>query len=113
MSPAAWKVATSGAVLKRIAVCVGPGAKGSWRWTTSNASSRSARMVRSWAETSGAIGATDPLDGVGMLTPSGVTPASGGGPSQGASTRTSWPIVRIVRASPSTCPWTPPGTLRL
>ncbi len=41
-------------------------------------------MVRSWAAGSGAIGATDPLAAVGTLLPSGVTPASGGGPSHGA-----------------------------
>ena len=79
-----------------------PGASGSCRWTTSKASSRRARMVRSWAEGSGAMGATEPLAAVGTLLPSGVTPASGGGPSQGASTRTSWPSWRRVRANPST-----------
>ena len=40
-------------------------------------------MVRSWAEGSGAIGATEPLAAVGTLRPRGVTPASGGGPSHG------------------------------
>ena len=38
-------------------------------------------MVRNTHETSGAIGATDPLAMVGRLSPNGVTPASGGGPS--------------------------------
>ena len=90
----------------------GPGASGSWRWTTSNPSSRRARIVRSWADGSGASGATEPLAAVGTLRPSGVTPASGGGPSQGASTRASWPSARNERASPSTWPWTPPGMVR-
>ena len=36
-----------------------------------------------------AIGAMEPLAAVGMLLPSGVTYVAGGGPSQGASTRTS------------------------
>ena len=111
--PAAWKVPMSGAVLKNIAVWVGPGHSGSCRWTTSNASSRSARIVRSCADRSGAIGATDPLAAVGTLLPSGVTPASGGGPSHGPSTRTSWPAVRSARANPRIWPWTPPGSDRL
>jgi hypothetical protein len=34
--------------------------------------------------------------------PSGVTPASGGGPSQGASTRVSQPKDRNIRARPIT-----------
>ena len=89
LPPAAWNVPSSGPVLKNIAVWVGPGASGSWRWTTSKSSSRSARMVRSWADGSGAMGATDPLAAVGTLLPRGVTPASGGGPSHGPSTRTS------------------------
>ncbi|MFM9137415.1 MAG: glycosyltransferase, partial [Actinomycetota bacterium] len=33
----------------------------------------------------------------------------GGGPSHGASTRTSWPSRRISRARPNTWAWTPPG----
>ena len=90
-----------------------PGAKGSCRLTTSKRSSRSARMVRSWADGSGAIGAIEPLTAVGMLSPSGVTPESGGGPSQGPSTRTSWPRARNDRASASTWPCTPPGRVRL
>ena len=58
LPPAAWKVPTSGAVLNRMAVWVGPGQSGSCRCTTSKASSRRARMVRSWADTSGVMGAT-------------------------------------------------------
>ena len=42
-----------------------------------------------------------------------VTPASGGGPSHGASTRASWPSARSTRASPSTWPCTPPGSVKL
>ena len=78
----------------------GPGTSGSCRCTTSKASSRRARMVRSWHDGSGAIGATEPLAAVGIDRPSGVTPASGGGPSHGPSTRTSWPEVRSARAKP-------------
>ena len=40
--------------------------------------------MRSAADGSGAIGATEPLAAVGMLLPSGVTNGSGGGPSHGA-----------------------------
>ena len=94
-------------------VIVGPGASGSWTWTMSNASSLSALIVRSAAEASGAIGATEPLAAVGRLLPSGVTKDSGGGPSHGPSTRASWPRRRSSRARPSTWPCTPPGTVRL
>ena len=62
------------------------GLAGSWTCKTSKPSSRTARMRRSWAEGSGAIGATEPLAAVGMLLPSGVTHPSGGGPSDGART---------------------------
>ena len=65
------------------AVIVGPGAIGSCRWMTSKSSSRSARIVRSCADGSGASGATEPFAAVGTLRPRGVTPASGGGPSHG------------------------------
>ena len=47
--------------------------------------------MRSAAEASGASGAIEPLAAVGRLLPSGVTNASGGGPSHGPSTRASWP----------------------
>ena len=80
---------------------------------TSKSSSLAARMRRSWAGRSGATGAIDPLAAVGMLLPSGVTQASGGGPSHGAMTRVGWPLARRARASPSTWAWTPPGTVRL
>ena len=60
-----------------------------------------------------AMGAIDPLAAVGRLLPSGVTPLSGGGPSQGASTRTRCPARRRARASASTCICTPPGNVRL
>ena len=50
---------------------------------------------------------------VGRLLPKGVTPASGGGPSQGPSTRVGWPEDRSIRARPRTWPWTPPGMVRL
>ena len=46
---------------------------------------------RSVADASGASGATEPLADAGRLSPSGVTNGSGGGPSHGPSTRTSWP----------------------
>ena len=113
MSPAAWKVPIIGWVLSTSAVCVGPGASGSWRWMTSNSSSHRARIVLSAHDTSGASGATEPLTAVGMLWPRGVIPASGGTPSQGASTRTRWPRRRSARARPSTWDWTPPGIVRL
>src|SRR6478735_3529143 len=113
LSPAAWNVPTSGCDLNSSAVWVTPGARGSCRWTTSKRSSRSALIVRSWADGSGAMGAIEPLAGVGMLSPRGVTPGSGGGPSHGPRTRTSWPSSRSERASPSACPCTPPGRLRL
>ena len=95
------------------AVVVAPGASGSCRWITSNASSRIARIVLSWQTGSGATGAMDPLEMAGRLLPRGVTPVSGGGPSQGPSTRVSNPLRRSARASPSACICTPPGTVRL
>jgi hypothetical protein len=67
----------------------GPGTSGSWTCTTSNSSSLRARIVRSAADGSGASGAIEPFADVGRLLPSGVTNGSGGGPSQGPSTRTS------------------------
>ena len=88
-SPAEWKVATTGASFMRTAVSDGPGTSGSCTCSTSNASSFSARMVRSAAGTSGARGATEPLAAWGRLLPRGVTKLSGGGPSHGPSTRTS------------------------
>ena len=102
-----------GAVFTNSDVIPGPGAMGSWMCTTSNCSSLRARMIRSWAAGSGASGATEPLAAVGIELPNGVMPGSGGGPSQGARTRTSWPSPRMERAMPSTCPWTPPGMVRL
>ena len=62
---------------------MGPGASGSCRWSTSQPSSQRARRVRRAHEASGAIGATDPFAASGTQSPSGVTPTSGGGPSQG------------------------------
>ena len=70
-------------------------------------------MVRNDADGSGAIAAIDPLAAVGIELPSGVTKVSGGGPSQGPSTRASMPRSRRARPSPSTWPWTPPGRVRL
>jgi hypothetical protein len=90
-TPAAWNVPTIGAPPITSVVIGGPGASGSWTWITSNCSSRRARIVRSAAEASGANGAIEPLAAVGRLLPSGVTNGSGGGPSQGPSTRASWP----------------------
>ena len=55
----------------------------------------------------------DPFADVPMLLPSGVTPASGGGPSHGASRRTSCPISRSDRKRPSAWVCTPPGTVKL
>ena len=112
-SPAEWNVATIGASFMRTAESDGPGTSGSCTWRTSNASSFSARIVRSAAGTSGASGATDPLTAVGRLLPRGVTNDSGGGPSHGPRTRTSWPCALIARARPRTCCWTPPGMVRL
>ncbi len=88
-TPAAWNVPTVGARWTSSAVIVGPGAIGSCRWITSNASSLRARSVRSAADGSGASGATDPLAAVGNELPSEVTKLSGGGPSHGPSTRAS------------------------
>ena len=70
-------------------------------------------MVRRAQEKSGAIGATEPLAAIGTESPSGVTEASGGGPSHGPSTRASSPRLRRARARPSTWPCTPPGSVRL
>ncbi len=89
-----------GACLRVSAVIVGPGTMGSCRCSTSKASSRSARITRSCAAGSGAMGATEPFEAVGRLFPSGVTPASGGGPSHGPSTRVSIPSSRSERARP-------------
>ena len=50
---------------------------------------------------------------VGIEFPSGMTYSSGGGPSQGARTRASWPSSLSTRARPSTWPCTPPGRVRL
>src|SRR5215218_2375120 len=91
----------------------GPGASGSWTWTTSKTSSLRARIVRIAADASGASGAIEPLAAVGRLLPSGVTNDSGGGPSHGPRTRASWPWRRSSRANPSTCDCTPPGNDRL
>src|SRR5438128_2741852 len=113
LAPARWNVPTTGRSLTRRLVTVGPGTRGSWRWTTSNSSSLSARIVRSAQAGSGAIGATLPFDDSGTDLPSGVTPPSGGGPSHGASTRTSWPSDRSALARPSTWACTPPGGVRL
>ena len=57
----------------------------------------------------GEIGATEPLEFHSTLGPTDTTPGSGGGPSQGPTTRTSTPSLRSSRASPSTWPCTPPG----
>ena len=80
---------TVGAGCINSAVIDGPGAHGSCTWSTSNRSSLSALIVRRAAEASGASGAIEPLAAVGRLLPSGVTNASGGGPSHGPSTRAS------------------------
>ena len=79
----------------------------------SKRSSRSALMVRSAADGSGAMGAIDPLPAAGTDAPRGVIQLSGGGPSQGANTLASTPIFRIALAMPRTWPCTPPGRLRL
>ena len=70
----------------------------------SNDSSRKALIVLNAQGTSGAIGAIDPFAVVGMLMPKGVTPVSGGGPSQGPSTLTGCPKLLSVFAKPKTCP---------
>ena len=97
LSPAAWNVPTIGQLANNAVVTVGPGASGSCRCSTSKSSSRSALIVRSAAAGSGASGAIEPLADVAMLLPRGVTPASGGGPSHGASSRASWPSLRSAR----------------
>lgn len=104
---------TIGANRNNSAVTVGPGAIGSWRCNTSNASSLIARIVRNAADGSGASGTIEPFAAVGRLLPSGVTNGSGGGPSHGPRTRASCPILRNSRAKPRTCTWTPPGIVKL
>jgi len=106
-------VPTIGQGFTTSAVLVMPGTNGSCRCNTSKSSSHTARITRSCADRSGASGATEPLVANGMDAPNGVTPGSGGGPSHGANTRTSWPRRRSALARPSTWPCTPPGTLRL
>ena len=59
------------------------------------------------------MGAIEPLAAVGKLAPNVVIPLSGGGPSHGASTRTSTPRARNTGARPRTCSCTPPGTDKL
>ena len=78
-SPAAWNVPTIGADRNMSAVTVGPGTNGSCRWSTSNFSSHSARIVRSCACGLGEIGAIDPLDALRIDGPMTVTPPSDGG----------------------------------
>ena len=85
-----------------------PGASGSWRWRTWGAKVRAASSVRRATARPTAIGATEPLLGIRVLAPTLVIPGSGGGPSQGATTRASTPKPRSARAKPSTWPWTPP-----
>ena len=104
---------TIGANLNNSAVTVGPGAIGSCKCKTSNASSLIARIVRNAADGSGASGTIEPFAAVGKLLPSGVTNGSGGGPSQGPRTRASCPIFRNSRAKPKTCACTPPGIVKL
>jgi hypothetical protein len=87
--PAAWNVPISGASSIRSAVAGGDGANGSCRFTTSNASSHRARIVRSCAGRSGANVAIEPFASTGIELPSGMTAGSGGAPSQGPRTRTS------------------------
>src|SRR5882757_3845316 len=70
-------------------------------------------MVRNEHDGSGANGAIEPFADVGRLLPNGVTNVAGGGPSHGASTLTSMPILRSSRASPMAWAWTPPGTDKL
>jgi hypothetical protein len=108
-----WNVPSIGPARRMSVVIGGPGAIGSCRCSTSNSSSRTARIVRSAADGSGASGAIEPLAAVGKLLPSGVTNVAGGAPSHGPSTRASCPIARSSRASPITCACTPPGMVRL
>ena len=61
---------------------------------------------------SGASGATEPLAASDTLGPTEITPASGGGPSQGPRTVAETPRWRRVRARPRTWPCTPPGSDR-
>ena len=61
----------------------------------------------------GEIGAIEPLAGLRIDWPMTVMPPSESGPSDGARIWTLWPRSRSARVRPSTCPWTPPGTLRL
>ena len=60
-SPERWNVPTVGTSVNSRAVRLGPGTNGSCRCSTSNASSRRARMVRRTQAGSGAIGAIEPL----------------------------------------------------
>ena len=80
---------------------------------TSKSSSHNARIVRSAADGSGATGATEPLDDVGMLIPTGVDEHGG----RRSVARRQHPRLvaapRSDRARARTWPWTPPGRLRL
>ncbi len=108
---AEWNVPTAGMVVPTSAAWLGPGESGSWRWSTSGPKVRNASMVRRATARPLAMGATDPLLGRRVLGPTLVMPGSGGGPSHGATMRASTPRWRNARASPSTCPWTPPKSV--
>jgi hypothetical protein len=102
MSPELWNVPTIGPSKPIRVARLGPGTTGSCRCTTSGRMLRSAAMVRRVATGPGAIGATEPLLSHSTLGPIEITPGSGGGPSQGATTLASTPSARSARASPRT-----------
>src|SRR5262249_45097671 len=77
--------------------------------TTSGSIVRSASAVRRAVPFPVAIGAIDPFDSHSIVGPTETIDGSGGGPSHGATMRTSTSILRNSRASPSTWPCTPPG----
>ena len=117
LPPLRWKVATIGGRPPARSRAYGrPGEKGSWTCTTSKRPSRSARTARTAAKGETDTGARDPFDGSGTELPdttrsmsSGVSATS----SIGANTVTRCPSAPNCRASPITCPWTPPGRDRL
>src|SRR4051812_38816793 len=108
-SPDAWNVATIGPRKPMSADKHGPGTAGWCRCTRSGCMLRNASAVRRAVTRPGAIGAIEPFDSHSTLGPTLTIEGSGGGPSHGATMRTSTPSFRSSRASPRIWPCTPPG----
>ena len=91
----------------------GRGATGSWTWTTSKPPARSSRRSVEAAKGVSASRETAPLNGSPIVPPSGISHsgASRGSPSNGASTRGSWPAAMSSAVSASMWRVTPPGWL--